>query len=324
MQKILITGVAGFVGFHLADKLLSENISVIGIDNINSYYDVDLKIKRLDILKKNNLIFQKIDLNDKHKLTKCFEKYNPDIVVNLAAQAGVRFSLKKPDEYMLSNITGFYNILEASKNINCKRLIYASSSSVYGQNSSQSFKESHSTDYPLNLYAASKKTNELLAYSYSNMFDLKSIGLRLFTVYGPWGRPDMAYFKFTKKIFTGEEINVFNYGNMIRDFTYIDDVISCIYKLIFIKNLKIFNKKVPHKIYNIGNNKPESLKRFISILEKEIGKQAKIKFVKFQVGDVKKTSANISLINEIIKFQPKTTIDEGLPRFVKWFKKFYN
>ena len=315
-MNILVTGAAGFIGFHTCLSLLTKH-KVFGLDNLNNYYDVNLKKSRLKILKKNtNFEFLKTDIQNKNLHNK-FKKIKLDIIINLAAQAGVRHSLKDPFSYIDSNILGQINLLEFAKKLNVKKFIYASSSSVYGGNEKMPFSVKHRVDKPISLYAASKKSTELLAECYSHLFKFKCIGLRFFTVYGPWGRPDMATFIFTKKILENKKINIFNYGNMKRDFTYIDDIVKGIKGAV---NLKGDYK---HKIYNLGNNKPEDLKRFISIIEKNLKVKAKRNLLPIQPGDVAKTSANIDESRRELNFNPKTSLDEGIPKFIEWYKQYY-
>ena len=315
-MNILVTGAAGFIGFHTCLSLQTKH-KVYGLDNLNNYYDVNLKKSRLKILKKNkDFEFLKTDIQNKNLHNK-FKKIKLDIIINLAAQAGVRHSLKDPFSYINSNVLGQINLLEFAKKLNVKKFIYASSSSVYGGNEKMPFSVKHRVDKPISLYAASKKSTELLAECYSHLFKIKCIGLRFFTVYGPWGRPDMATFIFTKKILENKKINIFNYGNMKRDFTYIDDIVKGIKGAV---NLKGDYK---HKIYNLGNNKPENLKRFISIIEKKLKIKAKRNLLPIQPGDVAKTSANIDESRRELNFNPKTSIDEGIPKFIEWYKQYY-
>ena len=315
-MNILVTGAAGFIGFHTCLSLQTKH-KVYGLDNLNNYYDVNLKKSRLKILKKNkDFEFLKTDIQNKNLHNK-FKRIKLDIIINLAAQAGVRHSLKDPFSYIDSNILGQINLLEFAKKIKIKKFIYASSSSVYGGNEKMPFSVKHRVDKPISLYAASKKSTELLAECYSHLFKIKCIGLRFFTVYGPWGRPDMATFIFTKKILENKKINIFNYGNMKRDFTYIDDIVKGIKGAV---NLKGDYK---HKVYNLGNNKPENLKRFISIIEKNLKVKAKRNLLPIQPGDVAKTSANIDESRRELNFNPKTSIDEGIPKFIEWYKQYY-
>jgi UDP-glucuronate 4-epimerase len=332
-MKILITGAAGFIGFHLSNLLLSKENMVIGIDNLNNYYDLELKKDRLDILKQNDqFTFHKIDLKDKDSLDYLFESVRPDYVVNLAAQAGVRYSIENPYAYVDSNLIGFINVLEACRNYPVKHLLYASSSSVYGGNKKVPFSTSHNVDHPVSLYAATKKANELMAHTYSHLYGIPTTGLRFFTVYGPYGRPDMAYFSFTKDILDGKPIKIFNNGNMERDFTYIDDIIKGIERLI--KKVPEPNENwdeedistsfAPYKIYNIGNNKPVKLMHFISVLEAAIGKKAEKIFMEMQPGDVQKTYADVSDLSRDTGFKPDTSIENGLKRFADWYMNYYD
>ena len=315
-MNILVTGAAGFIGFHTCLALQAKHM-IYGLDNLNDYYDVNLKKSRLKLLKKyKNFKFLKTDIQNKNLYNK-FKRIKLDVIINLAAQAGVRHSLKDPFSYINSNVLGQINLLEFAKKLNVKKFIYASSSSVYGGNEKMPFSVKHRVDKPISLYAASKKSTELLAECYSHLFKIKCIGLRFFTVYGPWGRPDMATFIFTKKILENKKINIFNYGNMKRDFTYIDDIVKGIKGAV---NLKGDYK---HKIYNLGNNKPEDLKRFISIIEKNLKVKAKRNLLPIQPGDVAKTSANIDESKRELNFNPKTSIDEGIPKFIEWYKQYY-
>ncbi len=332
MRRILITGSAGFIGFHLVRALLIEGYFVYGIDNINDYYDPKLKLKRLEKIYEfleenciqNKYSFKKIDISNNKEITTYFEENPIDIVINLAAQAGVRYSLENPSAYVDSNLVGFVNILECCRNKGIEHLIFASSSSVYGMNSSQPFSASDNTDYPISLYAASKKSNELFAYSYSHLFNLPCTGLRFFTVYGPYGRPDMAYYKFTKAIYDGDPIDVYNNGDMKRDFTYIDDIIDAIIRVIGkppspIKS-DVTASVAPFKVYNIGNNKPVSLSIFIAAIEKALSKNAQKNYLPMQPGDVPITYAEIDDIKNDFNFQPNTPIEEGIKNFVDWYK----
>ena len=329
-MKILVTGVAGFIGYHLAKSLINANYDLVGIDNLNCYYDLDLKKARLTNLKKLNFSFYKIDICDQKKLENLFLKNNFDVIIHLAAQAGVRYSIENPQEYIQSNINGFFNILELSRYNNIKHLIFASSSSIYGENENLSFEESQITDSPKNLYAASKKSNELISYSYANLFKLPCTGLRFFTVYGPWGRPDMAYFKFVKNIYDGKPIEIFGQGKMYRDFTYIDDIIEGILKILnngppFLheKNVKTLNK-TPWEIYNLGNNKSVSLEKFVNTIELLTEKKPTKIYLDLQPGDMKFTLADISKAQKKLNFNPQTSIKDGLFKFIEWYKSFYN
>jgi UDP-glucuronate 4-epimerase len=318
MKKILVTGAAGFIGHALSKKLTEMKCQVVGIDNLNDYYDVKLKKDRLNQLKgKPNFKFIKLDLANRKAMEHLFKKEKFEIVINLAAQAGVRYSLKNPYAYGDSNLIGFLNVLEGCRNNKIKHLIFASSSSVYGLNKKMPFSEKDNVDEPISLYAATKKSNELMAHAYSKLYKIPSTGLRFFTVYGPFGRPDMAYFSFTKAIREGKSIDVFNNGKLKRDFTYIDDIVDAIIKLI---------DKIPesnYKIYNIGNNKPVELMRFIEIIEKETGKKAIKNMLPMQPGDVLATYANINELKKAIGFVPKTSIEDGLKKFIKWYKDYY-
>lgn len=333
-MKILITGAAGFIGFHLSKKLLDEAYQIIGIDNLNDYYDLRIKQSRLEILDKyNNFNFYKVDLKDKVAIDCIFETYQPIYVINLAAQAGVRYSIDNPYAFVDSNLTGFMNILEACRKYPVEHLLYASSSSVYGGNKVVPFSTNHNVDHPVSLYAATKKSNELMAHAYSHLYGIPTTGLRFFTVYGPYGRPDMAYFIFTKNILSGKPIKVYNHGMMERDFTYVDDIVEGIVKLIDkapVNNEEWNESKddlstsfAPYKIYNIGNNNPVKLMRFINVLESTIGKEAEKIYVDMQLGDVMKTHADVSSLERDINFKPSTSIEDGLAKFVSWYKEYY-
>ena len=330
MQPILVTGCAGFIGYHLSNKLLLSGLTVVGIDNLNDYYDVKLKNDRLQLLKytyPDRFIFTQLDLNDITQLDVLFSDYQFQYVVNLAAQAGVRHSLVDPYSYIHSNIKGFTVLLELCRKFSVKHLLYASSSSVYGGNTDLPFKETHNVDHPLNIYAASKKSNELMAHSYSHLFNLPTTGLRFFTVYGPWGRPDMALFLFTNSIVNDLPINVFNNGNMIRDFTFVHDIVAAVEKLLFKppKSRSIGNKpKVPYNIFNIGNSSPVSLLDYISELEKCLGKKANKNFMPMQPGDSPSTYADVSHLNHWIGYKPNTSIEDGISQFVHWYKSYYD
>lgn len=323
MEKVLITGGAGFIGFHLSKKLLENNYFVVAIDNMNDYYDVDLKKARLDILKEyKNFSFYKIDISNKSDLLDLFSDNKFDIVINLAAQAGVRYSIDHPDSYIFSNIVGFFNILECCRNYPVKHLLFASSSSVYGKNNSIPYKTDDNVDKPVSLYAATKKSDELMAYAYSNLYNIKVTALRFFSVYGPYGRPDMAYFSFTNNIINNKEIKLFNNGDMYRDFTYVLDVVEAVYRLLDKIPLKD-GLGVYYKVYNIGNNNPVKISYLVEILEKELGKKANIKYLPMQPGEVYQTYADISEIKKDISFVPNTSIEDGLHQFVKWYEEFY-
>ena len=337
-KTILVTGSAGFIGFHLCRRLLDNGNNVIGIDNINDYYDVHLKEKRLEILnevqlKNNKWKFFKTDLTNKESLLKIFEYYSPKIVVNLAAQAGVRYSLENPSAYINSNIVGFSNILDACKKTEVKNLLYASSSSVYGGNTKIPFSENDSVNHPVSLYAATKRSNELMAHSYSHLYGLSCTGLRFFTVYGPWGRPDMAPMIFTKNIIERKSIKIFNFGEMSRDFTYVDDVSEAIYQLMnkIPEKNPLFDKKnpnpsnswAPFRIINLGNNKKVKLMDFIEALENELKIKALKEFLPMQDGDVQNTVSDTKIINKLINFKPDTELVYGINQFVNWYKSYY-
>ena len=316
-STILVTGVSGFIGYHLAKSLLIDGIKILGIDNINTYYDVNLKNARLKELSNyKNFTFKKIDISDRSELKKIFIEYKPFKVVNLAAQAGVRYSLKNPFAYMDSNVVGFLNILEFCKDYKVEGLIYASSSSVYGNNKKIPFSTDDRVDNPISLYAATKKSNELMAYTYSHLYNLKTTGLRFFTVYGPWGRPDMAYYIFTNKILNNKTIDVYNNGEMKRDFTYIDDIISGLRSAI--------DKNYKCEIFNLGNNKSDKLMDFIGIIENELKIKAKINFKPIQPGDVEKTYADINRTKKMLSYNPKVNLKNGMKNFIEWYKSFYN
>jgi len=325
----LVTGAAGFIGYFLSKRLLDEGKQVVGVDNINDYYDINLKHERLKLIKDHkNFTFYKYDISDKTKMEEVFVNHRITYVINLAAQAGVRYSIENPDAYIQSNIIGFYNILELVRKYPVKHLVYASSSSVYGANTKVPFEETDFVDHPVSLYAATKKSNELMAYTYSHLYDIPATGLRFFTVYGPMGRPDMAYFSFTDKYFKGETIKIFNNGDfendMYRDFTYIDDIVEGVYRVIH----KPSDDKPKHRVLNIGNNNPEKLMVFIGALEaalsQAIGKKVELKksFEPIKMGDVHKTYASTERLEQLVDFKPKTLIDEGLKKFVNWYVMF--
>ncbi|MEI7596421.1 MAG: NAD-dependent epimerase [Bacteroidota bacterium] len=350
MSKILVTGTAGFIGFHLAEKLLKQGFEVVGLDAINDYYDVRLKYARLTFSGINeneiaqnkfalsskypNYRFIKMNLEDKQEINNLFETEKFDYVVNLAAQAGVRYSLTNPDAYVQSNIVGFLNILEASRVNNIKHLLYASSSSVYGLNSEQPFSTSHNVDHPLSMYAVSKKSNELMAHTYSYVYGLPTTGLRFFTVYGPWGRPDMALFIFAKAIMEDKPVEIFNYGNMERDFTYVDDIVEAISRLVNKtpianeewdkKNPSPATSSAPYQIFNIGNNSPVKLTQFIDAIELNLGKKALRELKPMHKCDVSSTFADVSDLYKLIDFKPSTSVNDGIKSFVDWYKKYYN
>ncbi|MGV3465152.1 MAG: NAD-dependent epimerase [Heyndrickxia sp.] len=322
-KYIFVTGCAGFIGFHLSLRLLNEGYKVLGIDNLNDYYDQTLKYNRLEKLKKDsNFIFIKGSIENLELLNSLFHRYEIDEVIHLAAQAGVRYSLENPHIYIQSNLVGFANILECCKEHEIKHLIYASSSSVYGNNKQIPFSTRDRVDHPISLYAATKKANELMAHTYSHLYHLPTTGLRFFTVYGPWGRPDMAYFSFANAIIKQEPLNLFNYGNMRRDFTYIDDVIESIFRLL--KKGPPSSFSPPYMIFNIGNHQPVQLHSFIQVLEDQIGMKANKNYLPIQPGDVQETFADIEDTVKYIDYRPSTTIEEGLNNFVEWFKDYYN
>jgi len=333
-MRILVTGVAGFIGMHVAVRLLADGHEVIGIDNLNDYYDVRLKHARLaHIGSPNQFYLAKLDLCDRAGINKLFLRRRPEIVINLAAQAGVRYSLENPLSYIESNLVGFTNILEACRHSEVEHLLYASSSSVYGLNEKMPFHEGQNADHPVALYGATKKANELLAHSYSHLFGLPTTGLRLFTVYGPWGRPDMALFKFTNAILSGQPIDVYNHGQMKRDFTFIDDIVEGIVRLAMkpAESNEEFDAKTPDagsssapwKIFNIGNAQPTELMDYISALEQALGKKAQKNFLEMQPGDVFATAGDTSRLNDWVGFAPSTPINEGVSKFVEWYLDDY-
>jgi len=332
-MKILVTGCCGFIGYHLTKTLLN-NFEVIGIDSINDYYDPKLKRARLRSLEefssKKKFLFEKIDISNTKALKAFFIKNSFEVIVHLAAQAGVRYSIENPSSYIKNNLVGFANLIETAKEESITRFIYASTSSVYGANKKLPFSEADRVDQPTQLYAATKRSNELIAHSYSSLFELPTIGLRFFTVYGPWGRPDMALFKFTENILRGKPIEIFNNGKHSRDFTYIDDIVSGIVPLI--SNSSVFNdpvtgegsnNKIPYKIFNIGRGKPEKLEDFISVIEKELGIKAKKKYLPLQSGDVMDTYADISELNHLLGYKPSVDIEVGVKNFIDWYRDFY-
>ena len=339
MNNILVTGAAGFIGFHVIQNFLKKGYKVVGIDNLNNYYDINLKKKRLEILlensslNSNNWSFIKADLVNKDHLFEIFDQFKPNIVVNLAAQAGVRYSLENPSAYINSNIVGFSNLLECCKSFKVKNLLYASSSSVYGGNSKIPFSEDDPVDHPVSIYAATKRANELMAHTYSHLYNIPATGLRFFTVYGPWGRPDMAPMIFADAIINQKPIKIFNYGKMSRSFTYIDDVVEIIERLIRQPSIpsKNFNKYAPnpstswspHRVFNIGTQKSVSLMKFVECLEKELGKEAHKEFEEMQQGDVRDTLADNSKIISWIGDFEETSLSSGIKIFVKWYKSFY-
>jgi UDP-glucuronate 4-epimerase len=334
-MHVLVTGVAGFIGHHLALRLLARGDSVVGIDNLNDYYDVTLKENRLKRVPVGaNFSFLRLDITHRSDVQALFEEQTFDAVVNLAAQAGVRYSITHPHAYIDANIVGFINLIEGARHTNVKHFVFASSSSVYGANTRLPLSESDNVDHPLSLYAATKKANELMAHSYANLFQLPCTGLRFFTVYGPWGRPDMALFKFTKAILADEPIQVFNHGNMIRDFTYIDDIIEGVMRVVdaIAKPDPTWSgdkpdpaiSYAPYRIYNIGNNNPIQLMRYINALEDCLGKKAKMDMLPLQPGDVPATAADVTRLQAAVDFRPKTEIETGIAKFVEWYRGYYH
>ncbi|AXG73166.1 NAD-dependent epimerase [Flavobacterium arcticum] len=335
-MKILVTGAAGFIGYHLSEKLLSLGHTVVGLDNINDYYDVNLKLARLKQLgveqvdynvlissttHNNEFKFIKLNLEDREAINKLFETEQFDSICNLAAQAGVRYSIENPHAYIESNVVGFINILEACRNYNVKKLVYASSSSVYGLNDKIPFSTDDNVDNPISLYAATKKSNELMAHTYSHLFGIKTIGLRFFTVYGPWGRPDMAMFLFTDAVFNDKPIKVFNEGNLSRDFTYIDDIVEGVVATLLQENNE---DSLLYELYNIGNSQPVKLMDFISEIEKATGKIVAKNYLPMQPGDVEKTWADTSELEKTFGYKPSTSIEVGVKEFVNWYRSYYN
>ncbi len=335
-MRILITGTAGFIGYHLTKYLLESNHHIVAIDNLCEYYEPKLKLDRLKNLGIHNPISGKYhqsseyekfnffygNINDDKIVEQLFITYKPELVINLAAQAGVRYSITNPEEYLSSNILGFFNVLNSCKNHKVSKLIYASSSSVYGDQTSTPFTEDMIVDSPISFYAATKKTNELMAYTYSHLFGINTIGLRFFTVYGPYGRPDMAYFSFTNSILSGKEIEVFNGGNLSRDFTYIDDIVKGINAII--EKMNSENTFDKYEIFNIGNSNPIKLMDFITTLEKSLNTKANLNLKPMQLGDVHDTFASVEKLKQKTNYEPSTTLNEGLQKFVEWYKKYYN
>jgi UDP-glucuronate 4-epimerase len=333
-MKILLTGAAGFIGFHTATRLLERGDEVVGVDNLNDYYDVSLKAARLERLRTHDRFsFERADIADRDAIAALFTRVRPDVVVNLAAQAGVRYSLENPHAYTDSNVTGFLNVLEGCRHNGVQHLVFASSSSVYGANTKQPFSEHHNVDHPVSLYAATKKANELMAHTYAHLFGLRVTGLRFFTVYGPWGRPDMALFKFTRGILAGEPIPVFNRGQMIRDFTYIDDIVEGVVRVIDRPAQPNpewtgdapdpATSAAPYRVYNIGNNMPVLLLDCIAMLEESLGMRAQMNFLPIQPGDVTSTMADVSELEKGVGFRPRTPLREGIARFVQWYREYY-
>ena len=334
-KRVLVTGGAGFIGFHLCKRLIMEGETVFTLDNLNNYYDVKLKKNRIKTLQSiaekdsKNFEFLKLDITESQSLKKIFNDFKPNLVVNLAAQAGVRYSIENPSTYIQSNLVGFGNILEECEKHSIEHLVYASSSSVYGGNRQLPFKENSGVDHPISIYAATKRSNELMAHTYSHLFNLPATGLRFFTVYGPWGRPDMALYKFTKSIDNGKPIEIYNNGQMKRSFTYIDDVIEGLYRVLHKtpKSDKLFFEKdknpseswAPHKIFNIGNSESTSLMEYINEIENIIGKKAIKNYLPIQAGDIPQTSADINLLESYVNYKPKTSIKFGIKQFIEWY-----
>jgi UDP-glucuronate 4-epimerase len=333
-NMLLITGCAGFIGYHASVKRLKQGDTVLGIDNLNDYYDVSLKKARLEQLKSfPGFLFQKMDIADGVAVAALFDSHPITHVIHLAAQAGVRYSIEQPLPYIESNILGFTHIIEGCRHHKIRHLVYASSSSVYGANTQQPFSESHGVDHPLALYAASKKCNELIAHAYAHLYRLPSTGLRFFTVYGPWGRPDMALFLFTKAILNDEPIDVFNHGNMTRDFTYVDDIVEGVSRVLdapaqpndlwYAQQPDPASSHAPYRVYNIGSSKPVPLMDYIHAVEKALGKKAKMNMLPMQLGDVPSTSSDTSKLKKNFGYQPTTSVEEGVARFVAWYQRFY-
>ncbi|HEY0141508.1 MAG TPA: NAD-dependent epimerase [Thermoanaerobaculia bacterium] len=331
---ILVTGAAGFIGYHTTQRLLGRGDEVVGLDNLNPYYDPTLKQARLANLRAHDRFhFVEADLQDRAAIDRLFAEYQPRRVIHLAAQAGVRYSLENPHAYTESNVTGFLNILEACRHNRIEHLVYASTSSVYGLNETQPFSEHHGVNHPITLYAATKKANELMAHTYAHLFGLPTTGLRFFTVYGPWGRPDMALFRFTKGILAGEPIPVYNEGRMVRDFTYVDDIVEGVVRVSDRiarpngewdpKHPDPATSRAPYRVYNIGNSRPVPLLDYISVLERCLGKKAQLDLLPMQPGDVPATQADVSELEEAVGFRPRITVDEGVAKFVDWYLDYY-
>lgn len=335
MREVLVTGAAGFIGYHLSQRLLEGDCRVTGIDNLNDYYDPELKKDRIVLLQNDPAFrFKKIDISDYSVLRDLFDAHQFDVVYHLAAQAGVRYSLENPQVYVQSNLVGFVNLLECCKEYEIGHLIYASSSSVYGKNEKQPYSVHDSVNHPVSLYAATKKSNELLAHSYSHLYRLPTTGLRFFTVYGPWGRPDMAYFKFVEQILNDHPIDIYNNGDMARDFTYIADIVESLYRIADHiptgdSNWNTLHpdpatSNAPYRIFNIGNNAPVNLMQFLKIIQELLGKKAMINFLPMQPGDVKETWADSTELYNLINYSPNTTVSEGMETFIRWYRAYYN
>lgn len=332
-RQILVTGAAGFIGAAVCNRLLTNGESIIGIDNLNDYYDPNLKLARLEVIKHKNLDFKKLDISNEIAVKKLFDEYKPSHVIHLAAQAGVRYSIENPNAYVKSNLVGFSHILEGCRHYDIKHLVYASSSSVYGGNTNLPFQESQAVNHPVSLYAATKKANELMAHSYSHLYGIPATGLRFFTVYGPWGRPDMAPMLFAKAILSEKPIRIFNNGKMYRDFTYIDDIVEGVVQVLNrpAETNKIFDKNspdpatswAPHRVFNIGNSNPVQLMSFINCLEKNLGTTAIKHFEPMQPGDVISTAADTRALEKWVGFKPSTPIEKGVEEFTKWYRKYY-
>lgn len=329
-MNIFVTGAAGFIGFHVVQALLKQGHSVIGIDNLNDYYDVQLKCDRLSLLQAQaNFQFERLDISDREALAACFARHKPQRVIHLAAQAGVRYSIQNPHTYADSNLVGFINVLEGCRHHAIEHLVFASSSSVYGSNRKLPYAVEDNVDHPVSLYAATKKANELMAHTYSHLYGLPTTGLRFFTVYGPYGRPDMAPFKFTKAIIEGRPIDVYNYGNMRRDFTYIDDIVEGVLRVcnavpqLELKDDAASGSAAPYQIHNIGNGRPVQLMRFIEVIEEHLGIKANKNLMPMQPGDVLETCADVSSLRERVGFQPEVSLEIGLPKFIEWYQEYY-
>ncbi|MBX3144436.1 MAG: NAD-dependent epimerase [Trueperaceae bacterium] len=335
VSTYLVTGAAGFIGYHLSERLLARGVEVVGVDNLNDYYDVNLKLARLERLKRHpGFGFERLDLSDRKATAELFASLRPRVVVNLAAQAGVRYSLENPHAYVDSNLVGFTNVLEGCRHNGAEHLVYASSSSVYGANTTIPFSVHDNIDHPLSLYAATKKANELMAHTYSHLYRLPTTGLRFFTVYGPWGRPDMAMFRFTEAILAGRPIDVYNHGDMRRDFTYVDDVVEGIVRVADRParpdpdwtgaKPDPAGSDAPYRVYNIGNNSPVELMHLIELLERELGKTAQKRMLPMQAGDVPATYADVAALERDVDYKPSTPLSEGVKRFVAWYREYYS